>query len=80
MPKKKKKDFARFQLSELNQNTGERLADYYARIREIAKKCEYGDHENDAIRDYRLSDKNNAQPQNTGESYPRKMGIGQNPN
>ena len=59
MPKKNPKDLARFQLSELNQNTGERLADYYARIREIAIKCEYGYHENDAIRDYLIITKLN---------------------
>ena len=40
---KKNKDFARFQLSELKQQSSERLADYYAKIRNIAKKCEYAD-------------------------------------
>ena len=49
---KKNKDFARFQMSELKQESHERLADYYAKIREIAKKCEYGTHENDSIRDH----------------------------
>ena len=49
---KKNKDFARFQISELKQQNHERLAEYYAKIREIARKCEYGDHENDAIRDH----------------------------
>ena len=49
---KKNKDFARFQLSELKQQSSERLAEYYAKIRNIAKKCEYADHEDDAIRDH----------------------------
>ena len=51
MPKKNK-DFARFQFNELKQSTSERLADYYARVRETAKKCEYNDHETEAIRDH----------------------------
>ena len=51
MPKQKK-DFARFQFSELKQNSTERLADYYARVHELAKKCSYDTHENDAIRDH----------------------------
>lgn len=49
---KQNKDFARFQMSELKQNTDERIADYYTRLREIATKCDYGTHENDAIRDH----------------------------
>ena len=49
---KKNKDFARFQLSELKQQSSERLTDYYAKIRNIAKKCEYADHEDDTIRDH----------------------------
>lgn len=49
---KKNKDFACFQMSELKQQSHERLADYYAKLREIARKCEYGDHENDAMRDH----------------------------
>lgn len=48
---KKNKDFARFQLSELKQQSSE-LVDYYAKVRDIAKKCEYIDHEDDAIRDH----------------------------
>lgn len=40
---KKNKDFARFQLSELKQQSSE-LVDYYAKVRDIAKKCEYTDH------------------------------------
>ena len=44
---KKNKGFARFQLSELKQQSSERLADYYAKICNIAKKCEYADHEDD---------------------------------
>ena len=49
---KKNKDYARFQLSELKQQSHERLADYYARVRDIAKKCDYGTHEEDMIRDH----------------------------
>ena len=48
---KKNKDFARFQLGNLQQEEDESLAKYFAREREIAKKCEYQD-ENDAIRDH----------------------------
>ena len=51
MPKKNK-DFARFQLSEMKQQSNERLADYYAKVRDIARKCDYGTHEDDAIRDH----------------------------
>ena len=47
---KKNKDYARFQLGNLQQED-ESLAKYFARVREIAKKCEYHD-ENDAIRDH----------------------------
>ena len=39
-------------MSELKQNTDERVADYYTRLREIVKKCDYGTHENDTIRDH----------------------------
>ena len=49
---KQNKDFPRFQMSELKQNTDKRIADYYTRLREIAKKCDYGTPENDAIRDH----------------------------
>ena len=48
---KKNKDYARFQLGNLQQEEDESLAKYFARVREIAKKCEYHD-ENDAIRDH----------------------------
>ena len=51
MPKKNK-DFARFQLSEMKQQSNERLADYYAKVRDIARKCDYGTYEDDAIRDH----------------------------
>ncbi|KAK3753779.1 hypothetical protein QZH41_014237, partial [Actinostola sp. cb2023] len=51
MPKKNK-DFARFQLSEMKQQSREKLSDYYAKIRDIARKCDYGTHEDDAIRDH----------------------------
>jgi len=49
---KKNKDFARFQLSEMKQQSREKLSDYYAKIRDIARKCDYGTHEDDAIRDH----------------------------
>ena len=39
-------------MSELKQTSGERLADYYKRIRDIARKCDYGTNEKDAIRDH----------------------------
>ena len=48
---KKNKDYARFQLGNLQQQQDESLAKYFARVREIAKKCEYHDG-NDAIRDH----------------------------
>ena len=46
---RRKKDYARFQLSELKQQSHERLSHYNARVREIAKKCDYGTHEEDMI-------------------------------
>ena len=48
---KKNKDYARFQLGNLQQAEDESLANYFARVREIAKKYEYHD-ENDTIRDH----------------------------
>ena len=48
MPKKNK-DFARFKLSGLKQQTSERLADYYSKVRETEMKCDYGTHEDNAI-------------------------------
>ena len=48
---KKNIDYARFQVGNLRQEEDESLAKYFARVREIAKKCEYHD-ENDAIRDH----------------------------
>ena len=56
MPKKNK-DFARFTLSELKQQTSERLADYYAKVGETAKKCDHGTHKDDAIRDHVIRSK-----------------------
>ena len=38
-------------MGNLNQETEEPLAYFYAQIREVAKKCEYSD-EDDAIRDH----------------------------
>ena len=48
---KKNKDYARFQLGNLQQEEDKSLAKYFARVREIGKKCEYHD-ENNAIRDH----------------------------
>ena len=48
---KKNIDYARFQVGNLRQEEDESLAKYFARVREIAKKCEYH-YENDAIRDH----------------------------
>ena len=57
---KKNKDYARFKLGNLVQQDEEPMATYYARIREIAKKCSYTD-ENDAIRDHLIKTmRNNA--------------------
>ena len=47
---KKKKDYARFQLSELKQQSHKLLADYYPRVQDIANKSDYGTHEEDMIR------------------------------
>ena len=47
---KKNKDYARFQLGNLQQGEDESLTKYFARVREIAKKCEYHE-EIDAIQD-----------------------------
>ena len=48
---KKNKDYARFQLGNLQQQEDLSLANYFAQVQEIAKKYEYRD-ENDAIRDH----------------------------
>ena len=48
---RKNKDYARFQFGNLTQDAHESMAKYYTRLRDIAKKCEFGD-ENDAIRDH----------------------------
>ena len=48
---KKNKNYARFKLGNLVQQDDEPMATYYARIKEIAKKCSYTG-ENDAIRDH----------------------------
>ena len=48
---KKNKDYARFQLANLQQQEDLSLANYFAQVQEIAKKYEYHD-ENDAIRDH----------------------------
>ena len=57
---KKNKDYARFKLGNLVQQDEEPMATYYARIRDIAKKCSYTD-EKDAIRDHLIKTmRNNA--------------------
>ena len=48
---KKNKDYARFQLGNLQQAEDESLANHFAQVREIAKKCKYHD-ESDAIREH----------------------------
>ena len=48
---KKNKDYPRFQLGNLKQEDEESITKYFARVQEIAKKCEYHD-ENNAIRDH----------------------------
>ena len=48
LSKKNKDMYVRFQLGNLQQAEDESLAKYFARVQEIAKKCEYHD-ENDAI-------------------------------
>lgn len=48
---KKNKDYARFQLGNLQQEKDQSLAKYFAQVQEIAKKYKYHD-ENDAIRDH----------------------------
>ena len=48
---KKNKDYARFQLGNLQQQEDWSLAKHFAQVQEIAKKYEYHD-ENDAIRDH----------------------------
>ena len=45
---RKNKDYARFQFGNLKQEIEESMAKYYARLREIAKKCEFTN-EDDAI-------------------------------
>ena len=54
---RKNKDYARFQFGNLSQETDESMAKYYARLREIAKKCEFND-EDDAIRDHLIKTMN----------------------
>ena len=48
---RKNKDYARFKFGNLSQQTNENMAQYYPRIREIAKKCEFTN-ENEAMRDH----------------------------
>ncbi|KAL9972245.1 hypothetical protein ACROYT_G018516 [Oculina patagonica] len=55
---RKNKDYARFKFGNLSQEAGENMAKYYARLREIATKCEFSD-EDDAIRDHLIKTMNN---------------------
>jgi hypothetical protein len=48
---RKNKDYARFQFGNLSQQTYENMAQYYTRIRETAKKCEFAN-EDEAVRDH----------------------------
>ena len=54
---RKNKDYSRFQFGNLSQEADENMAKYYARLREIAKKCEFND-EDDAIRDHLIKTMN----------------------
>lgn len=57
---KKPKDYARFKFGNFVQQDDEPMANYYARIREVAKKCSYTD-ESNAIRDHLIKTmRNNA--------------------
>ena len=56
---KKNKDYPRFKLGSLVQQDDEPMATYYARIREIARKCSSTD-ENDRCHDTRPLNQNNA--------------------
>ncbi|KAK3731357.1 hypothetical protein QZH41_007150 [Actinostola sp. cb2023] len=73
MPKKNK-DFARFQFSEMKQQSREKLSDYYAKIRDIARKCDYGTHEDDAIRDHLI--RTMLKQQNTKQSNQIELELG----
>jgi hypothetical protein len=48
---RKNKDYARFQFGNLSQQTYENMDQYYTRIRETAKKCEFAN-EDEAVRDH----------------------------
>ena len=56
---RKNKDYARFQFGNLKQEIEESMAKYYARLREIAKKCEFTN-EDDAIRDHLIKTMTNS--------------------
>ena len=55
---KKNKDYARFQLGNLQQQKDQSLAKYFAQVQEIAKKYQYHD-ENDAIWDHLIKTTHN---------------------
>ena len=48
---KENKDCARFQFGNLSQEADESMAKYYARLHDIAKKCDFND-EDETIRDH----------------------------
>lgn len=54
---RKNKDYSRFQFRNLAQEADESMAKHYARLCDIAKKCEFND-EDDAIRDYLIKTMN----------------------
>ena len=56
---RKNKDYAQFQFGNLKQEIEESMAKYYARLREIAKKCEFTN-EDDAIRDHLIKTMTNS--------------------
>ena len=74
---KKNKDYVRFQLSELKQQSHERSAGYYARVRDIAKKSKL-QHARGRP-DLGSFDTNHAQQQVTQQSDTRELDIGQDP-
>lgn len=47
----KNKDYARFKFGNLSQQTNETMAQYYSRIRETVKKCEFTN-EGEVMRDH----------------------------
>lgn len=56
---RKNKDYARFKFGDLSQEADESMAKCYARLREIAKKCEFTN-EDDALRDHLIKTMKNS--------------------